>query len=597
MAQASADIERLIPISLRMLPPPPGFNVKLFESAHIEAYLRPLKRDLVGDIGKTLWTLMGTIGLVLLIACANVANLLLVRAGAREHELAIRTALGAGRGEIARELMAESLLLGLLGGAVGIGLAYGGIRLLVALAPSQVPRLDQISIDGLVLLFALLISLGAGALFGALPALQLSGAKLVGTIRAGGRSLTQSRERHRVRSVLVLAQIAMALVLLTGSGLMIRTFQALHEVDPGFRDPNHVQTFRVAIPEAVIKNPVEAVRAFQTMSDQIEAIPGVTSVSLTSIPPMDNSGWHDLLYAEDRQYAETQIPPIRTFRFITPGLPAAMGNQMVAGHDFRWEDAYERRPVVIVSENLARELWKTPQAALGKRVREASKSSWREVVGVFHDQRDDGVSAKAPAIVFYPMLLKNFETGPDDFLMRSMSFMVRSSRAGTTALMDDVRQAVWSVNANVPLAAVHTLGYLYDRSMARTSFTLVMLGIAGAMALLLGMVGLYGVMSFTVSQRTREIGIRMALGANQGSVPRMFLLQSLRLAAAGIAIGLAGAFVLTRLIAGMLFQVKPADPLTFACASAALLGAALAASGIPAFRASRVDPVDALRGD
>ena len=597
MEQASADVRRLIPISLRMFPAPPGFDPKIFESAHMAPNLRPLKTDLVGDIGNTLWTLMGTIGLVLLIACANVANLLLVRAGSREHELAIRTALGAGRGEIARELMLESLLLGLLGGAAGVGLAYAGIKLLVAMAPAHLPRLDQIAIDGPVLLFTLLISLAAGALFGAIPVFQLSSAKLVGSIRGGGRSLTQSRERHRARNILVVAQMAIALVLLTGSGLMIRSFQALREVDPGFRDPAHVQTFRISLPEALIKNPAEATHAFQNISDKISAIPGVTSVALNSVIPMDNSGWHDLLFAQDHVYAEAQLPPIRAFHFISPGLPAAMGNQLVAGRDFTWTDAYDRRPVVIVSENLARELWGSPAAALGKRVREASKSAWREVVGVARDERDDGVTAKAPTTVYFPLLLNHFETGEGDFLNRSLAFVVRTPRAGTEGLMEEARRAVWSVNANLPLASVRTLGDLYDKSMARTAFTLVMLGIAGSMALLLGMVGIYGVMSYAVTQRTREIGIRMALGAQQASVPGMFLKESLVLASFGIGTGLAAALGLTRLISSLLFQVKAADPLTLVCASAALLAAAVAASCIPALRASRIDPIVALRGD
>ena len=293
IAQANADVARMIPIAMSSFPPPPGYSAKMFSEARIAPILRPLLRDVTGDIGDTLWILMGTIGIVLLIACANVANLLLVRAGGRQQELAVRAALGASWGEIARELMTESLILGAFGGVFGLGLAYAGLRLLVAMAPAHLPRLGDISIDGPVLLFTLVVSLVAGALFGAIPVLKYAGPHLASELRGGGRALSQSRERHRARSVLVVAQVALAMVLLIAAGLTIRSFQALHGVQPGFTRPDQIQTLRIFIPQAQIKEPVEVARQQQEILNRVAAIPGVASVGLTTVVPLDGMGWHD----------------------------------------------------------------------------------------------------------------------------------------------------------------------------------------------------------------------------------------------------------------------------------------------------------------
>jgi hypothetical protein len=273
-----------------------------------------------------------------------------------------------------------------------------------------------------------------------------------------------------------------------------------------------------------------------------------------------------------------------------------MGNSLIAGRDFTWADLYERRPVAMVSENLARELWRDSGAAIGKRIRESLNAPWREVIGVVSDERDDGVSQKAPSVVIWPMLMGKFSR-EDEFVSRNLAYMVRSSRTGSSGFMNEISQAVWSVNPNLPLADVHTLQELYDKSLARTSFTLVMLAIAGAMALLLGVVGIYGVISYSVSQRTREIGIRMALGARKEELMRMFVGQGLRLAAIGVACGLVAAAGLTRLMTSLLFEVNPVDPLTFATVALGLVFAAALASYLPALRASGVDPMEALRAD
>jgi hypothetical protein len=295
-------------------------------------------------------------------------------------------------------------------------------------------------------------------------------------------------------------------------------------------------------------------------------------------------------------YASGELPPIRRFKFVSPGLPGTTGNTIVAGRDFTWTDLYDKRKVALVSENLARELWKQPSAAIGKRIRETLKSPWREIVGVISDERDDGVDKKAPAIVFWPLLMEDFE-GDKVFVQRSPAYMIRTSRAGSEGFLAELNRAVWAVNASLPLASVRTLADIYNASLAAASFTLVMLAIAGGMALLLGFAGIYGVIAYSVSQRTREIGIRVALGAQAREVTRMFVTQGISLAGLGILCGLAGAFVLTRLLTSLLFEVSPADPFTYAAVSASLLAAAMLASYVPALRATIVDPVHALRAE
>jgi putative ABC transport system permease protein len=596
LSQASADVARMLPLSFASFPPPPGFNVKMFEEAQFAPKLRPLKQDLIGDAGKVLWVVMGTLGLLLLIACANVANLLLVRADAREHELAIRAALGAGWAQVARELMLESVVLGLLGGIAAVGLAWGALRLLVATAPAYLPRIEEISIDTPVLLFTLAISLLAGLLFGAIPVIKYAGPHLTSRLRGGGRTSSQSRDRHRTRSILAGVQIALATVLLIASGLMIRTFRGLTNVAPGFTHAEQVQTLRISIPQAQVKDPAAVVRMQQDIMDKIAAIPGVTSAAFASVVPMDGGGWTDPIFAEDHVYSESQVPPLRRFKFASPGLTKTMGGSLVAGRDLTWTDSFEKRPVALVSENVARELWRDPASAIGKRIRESGKSPWREVVGVVSDERDDGVDQKATSIIIFPALMDNFE-GNLIQAPRSVAYVVRSGRTGTESFMREIRHAVWSVNANLPLAEVRTLQEIYSKSLSRTSFALSMLGIAGGMALLLGMVGIYGVLSYSVAQRTREIGIRMALGATRGGLTGIFLRHGLLLAAGGIACGLAAAFGLMRLIGALLFAVSPVDPLTYAAVAIALAAATLLASCLPAWRAAAIDPMDALRAD
>jgi putative ABC transport system permease protein len=569
--------------------------VKMFEEARIGPNFRLLKNDLVGDIGDTLWVLMGTLSMVLLIACANVANLLLVRAEGRHQELALRAALGAGAGRIARELLVESLVLGVAGGLAGLALAHQGLRVLATSELANLPRVHEISIDPLVLGFTLVISLGAGIAFGVIPAWRYARPQLSNALRGGGRAQSASRERRRARSVLVVVQVALALILLVSSALMIRTFQALRHVDPGFTGAHDVQALRISIPFAQVREPERVLRMQQEIAGRIAAIPGVASAAIVNMLPMTN-GSNDPIYAEDRVYREGTLPPIRRFKFVSPGYVATIGSRLVAGRDLQWGEIYGLRPVALVSENLARELWNDPRAAVGKRIRVTLRDNWSEVVGVVADLRDNGLGQSAPTIVYWPLMQKTFEAR-DIEIRRTVNIVARTPRAGTAGLLEELRRAVSSVNANLPVAEVRTLEAIYERALSRTSFTLALLAIAGAMALLLGVVGIYGVVSYSVSQRTREIGIRLALGAPGQEVRGMFLRHGLALSGIGAACGLAAAFALTRLMRSLLFDVSPADPLAYGVASVCLMAAAALACYLPARKATKVDPAVTLRSE
>jgi predicted permease len=593
--QVNADLERLLPIWLESWPTPFGINKKMFADARLAPAVRPLKQDVGGNITEVLWVLMGTIGVVLLIACANVANLLLVRMEGRQQELATRAALGAGRGRIAREMIHESLLLGAMGGVLGVGVAFGALRLLKALRPETLPRLEQITIDPTVMAFATAASLLSGILFAIIPIVKYSGPQFVAALR-GNRTASHSRERHRARNVLVVVQVALALVLLVSSGLMIRTFQTLRQVHPGFSRPDELQMLRVSIPETLIADSTRVARTFSDILEKLSAVPGVSAAAFTSSAPMEGFNSNDLVLAEDKVVEPGKLPPLRRFKFISPGYFRALGTPFIAGRDITWSDLFDDRAVAVISENMAREMWGEPAAALGKRIKSAPVDTWREIVGVVGDVYDNGVHEKAATIVYWPAMMVKF-WGNERFVSRSLAFVLRSDRAGTEEFLNQIRQGVWSVNGSLPLALVRTLQEVYDRSMARTTFALVMLAIAGAMALVLGIIGIYGVIAYSVSQRTREIGIRMALGVEQRDVRRMFLRHGLVLSAIGVAAGIGVAAAVTRLMTSMLYQVSPLDVPTYTAVSLVLLAAALTASYLPARRAASLNPIEALRMD
>jgi putative ABC transport system permease protein len=590
LTQANADVTRMIPMWLNAWPSPSGFDRQSFIKS---SALWPLKRDVVGDIGHALWVLMGTLALVLIVACANVANLLLVRAQRRQQELAIRAALGAGWHSIARQLLIESLLLGSLSGVVGLCLTFISLRLLVTVGPADLPRLHEITVDPAVLLFALIVSLLSSVLFGLIPVVKHAGPRIVPLLRRGERTSTENREQHRARKTLVVVQVSLALVLLVGSGLMIRTFVALRAVQPGFANPDQVQLVRITIPITLVDDPERVFRMQSDIRDRIAAIPGVVAASLASAAPMEPYVNANMIFSEDQLQTEGTT---RRFKFVSPGYFGTVGTPVVAGRDFEWTDLQQRRPVAVISENMAREMWRDPAAALGKRIRENPEGPWREIVGVVGDVFDDGVDARAPIMTYWPALMENFE-GARIRVRRSMTLAIRSSRTGSEGFLKEIQQAVGSVNASLPLGRVQTLGAIFERSLARTSFTLVMLVIASAMALLLSVVGIYGVIAYAVTERSREIGVRLALGARPGELKRMFVRQGIGLAAIGVICGLAAAVGLARLMSSLLFGISPLDPVTYVAVSLGLIAAAAIASFIPAHSATAVDPVDALRAE
>jgi predicted permease len=598
LAQADADASRLLSVWMDSWSNGPGSNSHYYEVWRITPNFRPLKQQVVGNVGNVLWVVMATVGLVMLIACVNVANLLMVRAESRHQELSIRAALGAGRARIVRELLIESLLLGLMGGLVSIAVAYAGLRLLVAMGPTDLPRLSEVSFDAGSLGFTFALALFSGFLFGSLPALKY--ARTTGSAMMGGTARTASvgRSRQRSRSLLVIAQVAMALVLLVSSVLMIRTFAALRHVDPGFADASHVETMNIYIPEQMAKDPHSVAVMQRNIADKLATIPGVASVGFAAAMPMDgNDPNYDLISVEGKAYPGGD-GPLQLYNYVSPGYFQTLGTRQIAGRDFTWDDLEGVRPMVVVSESFARENWGSAQAAIGKRVKKYDSSPWQEVIGVVEDVHVHGVDQKAPAIIYWPAIFYDrFSTPPLMNGLRFASFAIHSSRAGTEGLLGQMQQAVWSVNGDLPLASVQTIQDLYRQSMARTSFTLVMLAIAGSMALALGIIGIYGVISYTVSQRTREIGIRLALGAQRGELKWMFVRSALLLTLAGVAIGLGTSAALMRLMKSLLFGVSPLDPVTYLTVPLMLALFAVLASYLPARRAAAVNPVEALRAE
>ncbi len=596
---AVAELASLIPTAVERFPG--GVTLELLEEAHAAPVLRPLREEIVGDIGRVLWILLGTVGIILLIACANVANLFLVRAEVREQEMALRAAMGANRRQIAGLYLGESVLLGLLGGMLGLGLAWAGLQLLVSIAPADLPRLEEVAIRPTVLFFTLGISMLSGVLFGMFPVVRWARAHLLGALKEGGRGSSTGRERHRMRNTLVVGQIALALVLLIGSGLMIRSFLALKQVDPGFRDPEQILAVRITVPGSAFDGPEELALIHEQVAQQLEMVPGVTSVGLSTSTTMDGMWGYDPIFVEDFPLPEGQLPQVRRFKWIGPGYFETMGRSYVAGRSLTWADIHDRSRVIQVTENFAREFWDDPREAVGRRIGTGFEpGSWREIIGVVSDVHDDGVAQDPVQVIYWPMVLEDFWAEVRDgspFVPQTMWFVIRSPRVGTTSFLPDLRQAVWTINPNLPLASVRTMDDVLRGSMAQTSFTLVMLAIAAVVSLLLGTVGVYGVVSYVVSQRTREIGVRMALGASANKVTAMVLRLGGVLAVVGVAVGIAAAFGLTRLMAGLLYGVSAVDPITFAAVGLCLGTVTLAASYLPARRASRVDPMEALRAE
>jgi predicted permease len=569
-------------------------TAKMLESLHVRPSLRPLKKDVVGDIGLVLQVLMGALGLVLLLVCANVANLVLVRAQSRRQEFAIRAALGASWPRLARELLVESLTLGVLGGGLGVAIAYAGLRVLVVQGPADLPRLAEISLDGTALAFALACSLGTSLLFGLAAVLRLGAP---GRIESA-RGATHGTGQLRTQNALVVTQVALAFVLLVASGLMLRSFAALRAVSPGFTHPEQIQTVRLSIPEALVPEIDRVIRMQTDIRDRLAALPGVTAAGFANGLPLETEYHNGIPVGVEGKTSDNEVPPNRPIRTISPGLLASLGTRMAAGRDFTWEDVFQKRRVALVSENLARENWGSVASAPGKRIRIGRDGPWTEVVGVVENVHADGVNKPAPPTVYLRAGVDPpARPGGVAVVRRSLTFSIRSQRAGTEAFVSEVAAAIHVVNPDLPLAKVRTLNQVYRRSLARTSFALVLLGIAGAIALTLAIVGVYGVLAYAVAQRRREVGIRIALGAEPLMLQWLFLRRGLMVYVVGGVIGAASAGALTRWIASLLFGVTPLDPLTYAVAAALIALAALIASYVPARRAASVDPMETLRAE
>ena len=589
LAEASADVARMIAILDEEYP---GGSA---EALQFGPKLRWLKESVVGDLGDTLWVLMGTVGLLLVIACANVANLTLVRAEARRPELAVRAALGGGWASIARLAVTESAMVAVAGSIGGLALAYAGLSVRQAIGGRDLPHVMTVTIDPTVLAVTAGISLLATVSFALVPVLHVArgAVPLARAVRGGGRSNTGGRESGRVRHLLVVSQVALTLVLLVGSALMLQTFQALRRVDPGFHDPAGVQTFQLTIPAADLPgegaggfDPEALVRLQGQILERLAAAPGVEAAAFASFNdglPLDGDNRAAAISVEGRPSGD-EAPALREVQFVSPGFFETLRTPVLVGRAFDWDDVRQRRRVVLVSENLARAEWGAAGDALGQRLAVDSAPPWSEVVGVVKDVHHDGLSRPAPEVVVFPAVGS-----------ATAAFVVRSARAGTTAFERELQAAVWSLNPTLALANVETLGDLYLRSLARTTTTLQLLATAGAVALLLGLVGIYGVVSYAVSERRREIGIRLALGARNGEVRRMFVGRALVLVGAGVAIGLVASAWLARLMSSLVHGVEVTDPATFAAVAVALTAIGLAGSYLPALRASKTDPVETLR--
>ena len=566
------------------------------------AGFRPLieraREVVVGDIESTLWILLGAVGFLLLIACANVANLFLVRSEARHGEVAVRAALGESRARAAGSVLLESLVLGVAGGLAAcrsLPLAVLAVRLLVRFGPRGLPRLDEISMDGFVLLFGLAVSVAAGLLFGLLPALRASAVAASGHMTEGARGATGGRERQLARRGLVVVQIALALTLLVGSGLAVRSFQKLAAVDPGF-DPVDVLTFGLALPQRDFDSPDSRLNFHRQVVDRLGALPGAVEAAAASTVPLGGEVSGSGHSIEGRPLADGDVPPVFMTKRVSPGYFDALRIELVEGRVFDRLDGERDAPVVVVSRSVARAYW-PGESAIGKGIRLGGPpgeegEEWSRIVGVVDDVHEIALHEDPPEMAYYPL---PGVIGGEGAPATTMRYVVRAPNAA--ALAGAVRETVRGLDPTLPIAEVETLETLVGRARAERAFAMVLLLIAAGLALLLGSVGVYGVVSWTVAQRRREIAIRMAVGAQVTDVRRLVLIEAGGLALAGAALGIASAVALTRRLQALLFETSPLDPTVFFAVSTLLIGVCLLASWLPARRAAGIDPMTALRAE
>ena len=547
----------------------------------------PLKEQLTGDVRPALLVLLGAVGFVLLIACANVANLLLARATTRQRELAVRAALGADRGRLIRQLLAESFLLSAVGGAAGLALAWWGLRFLrtVVAASLPIPRLEFVGISGWVLLFACTAALTSGLLFGVIPAVTAAGVTLTDALKEGGRTGTSSRG-GRARQAFVVIEMALALVLLVGAGLLIRSFMTLMRVDPGF-DPSHTVTMKVTLPSANYGGDGQAIAFFDRLFERLDALPGVQAAGGVSFLPLNGLGAATSFSIEGREKPRAGEEPVSEVKVVTHNFFKAMGIPLLRGRLFDGRDTAPNTRRIVVSESLVKKNFGDVDPIGQRIVLGWNNEGPDEIIGVVGDVRSTSLETEPRGASYLP---------PARFAYPFMSVAVRTAGDGM-GVVPSLINAVHELDPDVPIADVRPMTEVIAVSTAQRRLTMTMLMIFAAVALVLASVGIYGVISYSVTQRTQEIGIRMALGAQRGDVLRMVVGQAMVLTIAGIALGAVGAFALTRLMTKLLFNVKPGDPLTFVAVAMLLGGVAAMASYLPGRRATRVDPVVALRAE
>jgi predicted permease len=583
---AAADLEPLVKQAMATID---SVNYRAFlTDGRYRPLVHFLKDDIVGSVERPLWILLGTVGIVLLIACANVANLCLVRADARQREIGIRLAIGAGRAAVVRALMIEALVLGGLGAAAGVLLAYLSLPALLNLAPASIPRLEGVTIDALVLVVAAASGVIAAVVFGLVPALRYSRASTLGALRQGGRGMTDQPSRHRGRSILVAVQTAMAMILLVGSGLLARSFMRMMNVDPGF-DPNGLMTARVTLPEATYPELPAVARAQRQLVEDLGRLPGVTSAGATSDLPIGDGSSGTAFDVEGRPVEPGRVPPIVQFQFVTPGYFTTIRAALLQGRDLDWRDTTN----ILVNRTVAGQLW-PDQNPIGRRLRRTSgenprETPWYTVVGVVGDIRQDGLRQPAPGQLYFPAAAEF------DGSARAMTYVIRGPEA--TANADAIRRTVRALDASLPVASIRSVRDVVRQSVVQFSFTMFALAIAAGVALVLGTIGLYSVLSYAVSLQTREIGLRLALGAPPGRVMRAIVSKGAVICGIGLAIGSLGAFGVTRLLQGLLFETTPLDLATFAATALALMVVTLLASYLPARRAASISPMESMRAE
>jgi predicted permease len=554
------------------------------------AFAVPLDEEIRGGIRPAMWLLMGAVGFLLLIACANVANLLLVRGDARLREMAVRTAIGAAPDRLVRQLLTESVVLALMGALLGLGLAAIGLRVLMTVDPTSLPPLAPVRLDWPVVAFTLVLGVITTIVFGLVPALRTLRVNLVDSLREGGQS-TVGGHRQRLRNTLVIAEVSLAVVLVIGAGLMMRSLGALARIDLGFK-ADHVLTMRVSVPAARYDTPEKVVDFYRRLNDKVRGLPGVQSAGFVRVLPLATTIGDfglDVEGFEERPGANAK----GDWQIATDGSFEAMGSRLMRGRWFTAADTSGSQPVAVINETMARTYWKNPEDAVGGRIRVGGMTNpWAVVIGMVADERHNGVTGIVKEKFYVPHSQWHVATGGN--LIRG-GFLVVRTAGDPMALAGAVRSEVRSLDPNIPVANIRPMTEVVAASLATPRLTGFLMGTFAAIALTLAAVGIYGVLSYLVARRTHEIGIRLAVGADRSQVLALVLKQGLTLAGAGIAVGMIAAFVLTRLMQSLLYQVGPSDPITFSVVTVALIVVSLLASALPAYRATRVSPLIALR--